>query len=583
MLEQIDTLIEQYSPSNQPVTTNPPPARSASNRQESPQHLLSKARSAAPYIDPDVAEREWKFSIVAPLARAAQDHPLHADEFKDLAQGISRGDFRELPSVAWSNPGHSNGKTGEEIFEATWDRFYTAQAREGGVTIGSYFFLAKQGGWKDEEESFVAQDPTPALSDAAPAMVQASNTAISQPLDRANFPHIRESANGQITLPATLENIEHLLKGYGITVRFDVIKKDLVIAIPGQRGTPEGYMNTALTQILSLATLNGISSNNITAYIEAIGNKNPINRVANWIKSKPWDGVDRFSQLHDTLKTPDSFPRVLKRIMLRRWFISAVAAALKPDDFYSRGVLTLQGHQSQGKSSWIKNLIDDSILQKEVILTSHHLDLHDKDSMIRAITHWITEFGELDGSISKAHARQKGFITNHTDKVRRPYGRGDSVYPRRTVFCASVNDSNFLVDPTGNTRWWTIPVESLDYQHGIDMQQVFAQIAEAYERGEQWWLTREEEQMLEQENSLHTQVSITSERVLETMDFDLPEAHWSNMSASQVLAAAGFKNPTNPQARECGYALRQHFGEPKKIRGIMKWRVPIDSHLVSIG
>ena len=174
-------------------------------------------------------------------------------------------------------------------------------------------------------------------------------------------------------------------------------------------------------------------------------------------------------------------------------------------------------------------------------------------------------------------------ITNHTDKVRRPYGRGDSVYPRRTVFCASVNDSNFLVDPTGNTRWWTIPVESLDYQHGIDMQQVFAQIAEAYERGEQWWLTREEEQMLEQENSLHTQVSITSERVLETMDFDLPEAHWSNMSASQVLAAAGFKNPTNPQARECGYALRQHFGEPKKIRGIMKWRVPIDSHLVSIG
>ena len=64
-------------------------------------------------------------------------------------------------------------------------------------------------------------------------------------------------------------------------------------------------------------------------------------------------------------------------------------------------------------------------------------------------------------------------------------------------FFASVNDTNFLNDITGNSRWWTIPVQSINHQHGLDMQQVFAQIKEnCYDKGEQWWLTNEEEAQL---------------------------------------------------------------------------------------
>ena len=46
---------------------------------------------------------------------------------------------------------------------------------------------------------------------------------------------------------------------------------------------------------------------------------------------------------------------------------------------------------------------------------------------------------------------------------------------------------------TGNTRFWTIPVTRINFEHGIDMQAVFAQIAVAYDAGEQWWLTQAEE------------------------------------------------------------------------------------------
>ena len=111
---------------------------------------------------------------MAALARAAQAYPEYAPEFKELGRGISRGDFRERPSVAWSTPGHSNGKTGEEIYDETYDRFYGTPAREGDATLGSFFYQARQGGWQGAEEVFVAQDPIPAMP--GPAIVQTTNS-----------------------------------------------------------------------------------------------------------------------------------------------------------------------------------------------------------------------------------------------------------------------------------------------------------------------------------------------------------------------------------------------------------------------
>ncbi len=192
-----------------------------------------------------------------------------------------------------------------------------------------------------------------------------------------------------------------------------------------------------------------------------------------------------------------------------------------------------------------------------------------------AVAHWIVEIGELDSSFKKDVARLKGFITGDTDKVRRPYARADSEYQHRTVFCATVNEDNFLVDSTGNSRWWTLPVIRIDYQHEIDMQQVFAQLAIDLGKGAQWWLTSEEEALLEANNKDHMAVSSIEERLLSIMDLELPKEDREKCTATEALQKIGISNPTNSQARECGGILRQHFGSPKKIQGIMKWRLPI--------
>lgn len=173
-------------------------------------------------------------------------------------------------------------------------------------------------------------------------------------------------------------------------------------------------------------------------------------------------------------------------------------------------MLTIQSPQSTGKTVWGGALVPDEKLRDDFIKLDHHLDAGNKDSLTTAITHWIVELGELDGSLKRDIAKLKGFVTGNRDKIRRPYARTDSEYPRRIVFFATVNDANFLVDDTGNTRFWTIPVTAIDHEHVIDMQQLFAQLAVVFEQGERWWLIEREEQWLEEMNKDRRTVSFAA-------------------------------------------------------------------------
>lgn len=407
-------------------------------------------------------------------------------------------------------------------------------------------------------------------------------TDLNVPLITEAFPHIAEGKNGACKPLCTIENVEHLLKSYGIRVAYDVIEKEIYIKIPGMSGISENSANTSIETINSLATLNGMSFSQVPRYVAVIADRNAVNPIANWIVSKPWDGKDRLQEIAGTITVRDDYPDDFKDVLITKWLLSAVAAATLPSGFHSRGILTIQGAQGIGKTSWVRQLMPAGLLRDKSILTGHHLDPSNKDSLTTAIKSWIVEMGELDSSFRKDIARLKGFATQDKDKVRRPYARTDSEYTRRTVFCATVNEENFLVDPTGNSRFWTLPVVKIDYEHDIDMQQVFAQLYVKLKQGSTWWLTPEEEKRLEKQNLAHKSVSVIEERVLDSLIDDLPDNRWQNMSASEVLQAAGISHPTNPQARECGALLRHRYGPPKKIQGIYKWRVPIDSNRVRI-
>ncbi len=375
--------------------------------------------------------------------------------------------------------------------------------------------------------------------------------------------------------PATIDNVRHMLNKNGIVARYNIIKKRTEITIPWLVGTAENADSVAMTHIQSLASRYGMPTGLVPAMVEAIGDENAYNPAAVWMMSKPWDGTDRLLAMCDTITAREGYPVSLKNVLIRKWLLSIAAAALMPHGFRCRGVLTLQGPQGIGKTSWGLSLIDDPMLRKALIKVDHHLDASNKDSLLGIIDHLIGEIGELESSFKRDVSRLKGFLTSMSDKIRRPYGRITVEYQRRTVFYATVNASDFLIDPTGNSRWWTVPVTAIDFDHGIDMQQVFAQLAVDLAEGGQWWLTLEEEAQLEAQNRQHRTFSVIREQLLAFIDPEVENiSKCGAFTATEVLQLSGIDRPTNQQAKECGSLLREWFGDPKRIHGREKWRIP---------
>ena len=383
------------------------------------------------------------------------------------------------------------------------------------------------------------------------------------------FPHLSDRQQPL----NTWENLQWMLEPYGITARYNVIKKDVVVTIPGRNYGDDNAANCALAEINSLCARNRMPKADTSDYLKLIGTMNSYNPAADFILSRQWDGVSRLQDLYDTLETAPGYPRELLELCVRRWLISAVAAALQPKGFWSKGVLVLQGPQSLGKTAWVKALLP--ALQRELVKIGASIDPANKDTISSAIGHWIVELGELDGTFRKADiAKLKAFISQDVDQLRRPYDRLESAYQRRTVFFASVNPERFLADETGNVRWWTVPIVNLNYEHGIDVQQLWAEVATLYRAGERWWLDREEEADLEGVNKDHEAIDPLEEILLQRFNWTM-RGSGQEMTATDVLLAVGYDRPTKTQATDCSRLLQKMTGtKPRKSGSRRLFKMP---------
>ena len=183
-----------------------------------------------------------------------------------------------------------------------------------------------------------------------------------------------------------------------------------------------------------------------------------------------------------------------------KWCLSGCRAIISQEGFVSENVLILKGDQGAGKTKWLTNLAP-----KDCVKTGIQLNPSNKDSVLEATSVWIAELGEFDGTTSKSDtASLKAFLSKRIDYVRRPYGVAEEMIPRKSIFCASVNSDTFLVDDTGNRRYWTLEIGEANEKHGIDMQQLWRQVMEtAILDKEEYphWLTKEEAKIQDNESN----------------------------------------------------------------------------------
>jgi putative DNA primase/helicase len=379
------------------------------------------------------------------------------------------------------------------------------------------------------------------------------------------FPNITEEGYPL----STAENLMVLLDRLGIVIRYNVIKKSIDVLIPGHTASRDNRANVALAILTSECEKARMSPRHLQAYITQIADKNKYNPVTTWIESEPWDGVSRLQEFYSTVKSHTP----LKELLIRKWLLQCVAAAAAPDGIATQGVLTFTGAQGIGKTTWFTRLAPSAL---DVILTGHTLDTRSKDSVFIALSNWIVELGELDATMRKSDiAALKAFITQAQDRLRRPYAAIESEFGRRTSFCGSVNDVDFLYDMSGNRRFWTVPVTSFELNDTIDMQQVWAEVYALFVAGEAHYLSQEEMAELEIHNEDFIAVDPIEERLASYFDWSqtLNSCQW--ITATEALIRTGIQNPNRSQAISAGRAIgKLNGGQRRKSNGRTLLAVP---------
>lgn len=370
-------------------------------------------------------------------------------------------------------------------------------------------------------------------------------------------------------LKGTIGNLNALLKGYEIIVRYNIISKEEEIIIPNQSFTVDNKANATIAVIISRCRSHGLPVANISEYLTNIADTNIYNPVVSWIKSVPWDGKNRLNDLYETVSSNTD----LKNLLIKKWLISAVAGVFNPNGVSAHGVLVFRGNQYIGKTKWFKSLAPAEL---EVLKEGAVLRPDDKDSVFECVSKWMVELGELDATFRKSDIAQlKAFLTKDSDALRRPFARKESHYVRRTVFFASVNEEYFLNDPTGNRRFWTIDCDAINWQHNIDMQQLWAEVHELYKSGESWYLTPEENRWLNNSNESFQSMDPLEEKLRTDFAWDSDLSNWKWLSASEVCKKMNMDNPNSQQAKKVGSVLRKMIKEkPKSVHGITRFQVP---------
>jgi predicted P-loop ATPase len=182
----------------------------------------------------------------------------------------------------------------------------------------------------------------------------------------------------------------------------------------------------------------------------------------------------------------------IAQIQVRKTLISAVARAVNPG-CQLRTALVLVGPQNWGKSKFWKTLASPDWFCDDFY------DPSDKDHLLKLHESWIVEWAELHGLNKREATRVKQFMTTATDRVRRPYGREAEPLKRPSIMVGTSNDDAFLTDCTGNTRWWVIKIHKeidIDWV-SQNRDQIWGAAVALYLKGEQFWLTPEEEAQAE--------------------------------------------------------------------------------------
>jgi putative DNA primase/helicase len=286
--------------------------------------------------------------------------------------------------------------------------------------------------------------------------------------------------------------------------------------------------------------------------------------------------LEQFDKVCNELITPDDFDDEYKKRLTKKWLVSCVKALFDGKGINSQGILILQGEQGMMKTTWFRRLA----MVEEWFKEGYSLDPDNKDNIMGAIKYWIVELGEIESTFKKDLEKLKAFITQGVDELRRPYARGMSKFPRRTIFCGSVNGNEFLKDTTGNRRYWVVPCERIEFDDTIDMGKMWAEMYQAYTDGEIHYLTGEEIKELNNTNASFEMKDPVETLIETSFEWQTLERYWlTAKDIYNILTQHNSNNNKVKSTKQVATIIKKVIkNDKKKIKtkgGYVFYAVPI--------
>lgn len=295
--------------------------------------------------------------------------------------------------------------------------------------------------------------------------------------------------------------------------------------------------------------------------------------VRQYLNGLEWDGDDHIAELckhfednHEPIVYHDKQGNVrgqgpVFRVWCWRWMLGAVAKAYGTGSSKVQNpMLVLDGDQDIGKShfaAWLCSSLPELFIESAI-----HPDNKEHDRYLA--TKWIWEVAELGSTTRRADREAlKAFITRGDVTFRKPYERHPIVKPALASFIGTLNDeSGFLTDPTGNRRFISVTLKSINWQYThIDVDQLWGQAAAAYRKGETWQLNTEEKRVRDALNRGYEREDPYEGMILKYFDVDTSQTSddWFAFTTDIVgtLRTMGAKDSDRALTMGIGSALRK--------------------------
>jgi hypothetical protein len=415
----------------------------------------------------------------------------------------------------------------------------------GGITLGTLGQMAKQDGWRGKTTPEPKQHNRPATKQQPSAV------------------------NPQL-IPMNAAELLQLLRHGDSTYRYNTFTQRIEVDGNSIEGAERFY--------LTLAEMGFKVSKEIALdCIVQVANESPYDPVLEYL-NRVAANVEPTSI--DTLATdylrPGDTPGTIYDEMLKRTLIGAVARAYNPGCKHDTACV-IMGDQGAYKSSFWACLGHD-------FFSDALGDISSKDDLMVLHRSWLMEWAELDHVTNRKHAGQvKAFLSQAVDMFRVPYGKATEAFPRRGIIVGTTNrTTGFLVDETGNRRFWVIPTTKTQSDQ-IDTaalllkrDAIWSAAVAAYRNGDTNRLPAEYESKLSEENDSYVienpwqaeveawlkrsgEYEVTTEQVLK-LAIQKPverQTRADQMQVADVLKRLGFKRYRSTAGNSRAYVYRR--------------------------